>query len=96
MATPPKQPVDLVKYLQCLEVELRKARRQADKAIAQYQTMRTEFYQWLKQADAEYLAKRTAKINEIEMLRQEMARIRMQHHMDLQRYRKAWEKTFGY
>ena len=87
---------DLAKYLNHLQAEIAEARKQADHAVQHYQTMRKAFYRWLKQANADYMAKRTEKVNEIETLRQEMAHIRMEHTLDLQRYRRAWAKTFAY
>ena len=87
---------NLAQKIKQLEAQVAQARQQANAAIRQYQIERQAFLKWLDEADTDYLVKRTAKMNEIELLRQEMAKLRMQHDKELKKCRKAWAKTFGY
>ena len=96
MTTQSQKTTELEQYIKALETKVSEARKQADIAVQHYQRMREKFDQWLQTENARYAEKRTAQLNEIERLCQEMTRIRMQHTLDLRRYRDTWAKTFGY
>ena len=79
-----------------LQTTLKTTRMQADKAVQTYQSLHQSFHDWLRKADETYFAKRTEKMNRIEALRQELAKIRLDTALEVARYRQAWIKTLPY
>ena len=88
-----KQP--LIAQIQTLEQQIIATRKTADKVVNYYQTQRKEFNDWLARIKTEYLEKRAEKNTQIEIIRQQLAKIRSNFKVTLHELREDWVRQLG-